>query len=356
MRKLGLGLAVAALLNFSGIGGSRAQTAVTVQAAPQAGQVKPEETGKTSSDLTTSSQSASVELLIQELTTLSNTLDDWDDEDHSPSKEELVKLRSSLPKNWTVQTDDGSFVISSAPLEKALEAGKIGDAGAWLDHALGEVRSYARQGTSRDRNARRELDKILGTAEFSGVRPPNAWELFRQRVSAWIARMLAKLSGGIARYPIAGEFLLWGILLLAVSLLARWLFYFLVSRERMEGLTHQDTVLANRTWQEWIRLAKEAAARQDFREAVHSSYWAGIARLEDLGVFPRDRTKTPREYLRIVPRVSQHELAARPVTYSEPLKELTIQLERIWYANRGARASDFEDTLKQLKALGCQLE
>jgi len=32
------------------------------------------------------------------------------------------------------------------------------------------------------------------------------------------------------------------------------------------------------------------------------------------------------------------------------------RLERVWYANRGAQADDFEDTLRQLKALGCQLE
>jgi hypothetical protein len=28
----------------------------------------------------------------------------------------------------------------------------------------------------------------------------------------------------------------------------------------------------------------------------------------------------------------------------------------VWYANRGANAEDFQDTLRQLEALGCPLE
>lgn len=103
-------------------------------------------------------------------------------------------------------------------------------------------------------------------------------------------------------------------------------------------------------------MAKGAAARQDFREAVHSTYWAGIARLEDLAMLPKDRTKTPREYLQVISKVSQKELVARRVTYSDPLERLTMRLERAWYANRGTNARDFEDSVNQLKALGCQLD
>ena len=102
-------------------------------------------------------------------------------------------------------------------------------------------------------------------------------------------------------------------------------------------------------------MAREAAARKDFREAVHSAYWSGISRLEDTGVVPKDRTKTPREYLRLVAAASEHELAQRPI-YRAPLEELTKRLERIWYANRGAGPEDFVETLKQLEAMGCQLE
>lgn len=356
MRKLRLGLAILASFGFAGAGSARPQTRIVVHADLPSDKANPGEPSNGNSGPASDGRSANLDAFIEELTTLSNTLDDWDEQDHTPTQEELSKLRSSLPKVWTVETNDGTFTISSGQVDKALKEGKTPDAEAWVDHALGQARSYARQRQNSDRNARQELDRILGTTEFSAVHPPSTWDVFRQRVVAWFARMLGKLFAGIERHPITGEILFWGVLLFAVSFLARAVFHFLVSRDRMIGLTEQEIVVANRTWQEWIRLAKEAAARQDFREAVHSAYWAGIMRLEDLGVLPKDRTKTPREYLRALPRVSQHELAARPLVYSEPLRELSVQLERVWYANRGAQASDFEDTLKQLKALGCQLE
>ena len=102
-------------------------------------------------------------------------------------------------------------------------------------------------------------------------------------------------------------------------------------------------------------MAREAAAQSNFREAVHSAYWAGITRLEDSGALPKDRSKTPREYLRLIANPAPHELAQRPV-YREPMTELTKRLERTWYANRGAGPDDFKETLRQLEAMGCPLE
>jgi hypothetical protein len=238
-----------------------------------------------------------------------------------------------------------------------LLSGKSDDAKLWVDHVIGEARGYS-EAALRAKNttgdAHRELEKILGGSEFAAVHPPSAWDMFRQRLSAWMLRMLGKLFGGMARYPIGGEILFWLIVVAGVGFIALWVFRFLASRERMEAMPGSEIVNASRTWQEWIRMAREAAARNDFREAVHAAYWAGIARLEDAGVVPKDRTKTPREYLRLVTS-APGELAARPM-YREPLTELTKRLERIWYANRGAGPDDYQQTLRQLEAMGCQLE
>ena len=286
---------------------------------------------------------------IKELQELSDSL-------NNPSASEMAKMRSNLPGSWTLDTGDGDYVVSSAPVDKALRDGKAGDAKAWVDHVLTEVRGYLEPGASSHANARQELNRILGSSEFAAVRPPSAWDLFRQRLAAWLERMLGKIFSGLGRYPITGEILFWTILLLAASFLARLLFRFLVGRDPMQALGEQEVVFTNRTWQEWIRLANVAAARSDFREAVHSTYWAGIARLEDEAAVPKDRSKTPREYLALVDRPAQHELTARPSIYKEPLKELTTRLERVWYANRGAGPEDFAEALRQLKALGCQVE
>ncbi len=304
---------------------------------------------ETESDSAGKNRTVDLPSFTKELQELSDSFED-------PSPEEMAEMRSRLPASWTLRTSEGDYVISSAPLDKALEEGDSVGAQDWTDHVLAEVRGYDEGRSSSNANARQELDKILGSSEFAAVHPPSAWDLFRQRLSAWLERMMGKIFSGLERYPITGEILFWAILLLAVSFLARLLFRFLVSRDPMQALSEQKAVFANRTWQEWICLAKEAAARRDFREAVHSTYWAGIARLEDEAVLPKDRTKTPREYLRLVDRPLQHELMARPTAYKEPLKELTTRLERVWYANRGAGPEDFAEALLQLKALGCQVE
>ncbi len=273
----------------------------------------------------------------------------------NPSPEEMAALRDSLPKQWNVKTPDGSYSVSSEFLRHQLTTGPSEAASVWIDHLTMETERYSapRDGTHGD--AKAELQQILAGAEFAGVRPPSAWDLFRQRLAARLERFLLHIFGGLARYPISGQILFWVAIIVGVGFIALWLFRFLVSRDRLDSLPPSEVLAASRTWQEWIRAAREAAGRNDFREAVHSAYWAGIVRLEETGVVPKDRTKTPREYLRLASEPSPDGIPPSSA-YREPLAALTTRLERIWYANRGAGADDFLDTLRQLEALGCQLE
>ena len=48
--------------------------------------------------------------------------------------------------------------------------------------------------------------------------------------------------------------------------------------------------------------------------------------------------------------------ANAPRNRKEPLRILTSKMERSWYAGRGASAEDFQDSLRQLEALGCPLQ
>src|SRR5207302_5983647 len=217
-----------------------------------------------------------------------------------------------------------------------------------------EVEYSAKPATSSP-PARGELERILKRPEFEAVRPPSPSELLRQRVEAWIEQMLLRLLGGIGQHPLGGQILFWFLVIAAVGVVAMWVFRFFASRDRVNALPPSVDVTAVRTWQEWIRAAREAAKQGNFREAVHSAYWAGIARLEDDGVVPKDRTKTPREYLRLVVESAPGELGPAPAP-REPLAALTSGLERAWYANRGARAEDFHESLRHLEALGCSLE
>lgn len=271
-----------------------------------------------------------------------------------PSKSEMAVLRDALPKRWTVSTPEGSFAISTQPLRNQLTSLSNEKAEAWVNHLTEEV-EFSAQSATGSAQALGELEHILARPEFGAVRPPSAWELFRQRLALWIERMLLRLFGGIARYPLGGQILFWFLVVVAVGIVAMWVFRFFASRDRVNALPSSGAVIAVRTWEEWIRLAREAARRDDFREAIHSAYWAGIARLEDLGVVPKDRTKTPREYLRLVVEPDVGQLAPSPI-HREPLTALTKGLERAWYANRGAGPEDFHESLRHLEALGCPLE
>jgi hypothetical protein len=138
-------------------------------------------------------------------------------------------------------------------------------------------------------------------------------------------------------------------------LLAFLAYRLLTQGDRIDSLHPEPVRMRSRSWQEWIRAAREAAARGEYRDAIHAAYWAGITRLQDAGALPLDRAKTPREYLRALsaPRAPEQEPTEK---YKEPLSKLTTNLELAWYANRRAGSAEYSDTLQQAEALGCRLD
>ncbi len=263
-------------------------------------------------------------------------------------------LRDSLPESWTVSAAGHTYSISTEPVREQLRTGSPEEARAWLQHLQQEVEGA--EGPSPNfQNARSELDRILAAREFSVLRAkPGAFERLRDRITLWLDRLLTRMFRGMARHPGAATVLFWLIVLGAVAFVAFLAFRFLSSRDRMASLPPGSPVGVQQSWQEWLRAAREAGGRRDYREAVHSAYWAGIARLEDLGALSRDRARTPREYLRMVAEVKAEEDGA-PQNRKEKLRALTIQMERTWYANVGAGPEDFREALRRLEELGCPL-
>jgi hypothetical protein len=273
----------------------------------------------------------------------------------NPSPAELASIRDTLPKQWSVTTPERSYSIPTDPLREKLTGASLTGAQEGLDHLALEIESYSDLRIVDSQNARSELTHVLAQLEFAAVRPPSVWDLFRQRLSAWFARLLYEIFSGITRYPIGGKILFWLFVFGGVLFVAFLAFRFVISRDRMDVLPASELLVPSRTWQEWIRLSREAANRMDYREAVHAAYWAGIVRLQGTGVLPKDRTKTPREYLHVLSEPAAHE-ASPQLALREPLASLTARLEKTWYANRGAGPDDLRDSLRQLEALGCPLE
>lgn len=276
---------------------------------------------------------------------------------------ELSAIRARLPVKWQVNAADHQYEISTEPLRSLLsdaernpahQAARVSDAEVWLAHLEDQVGDYSQLATQKDSGARKQLDAILQRREFAAVGPPSEWEKLKQKMYAWLFRMIEKLLTQIGKHPLGAKVLFWLLVAGAIAWLATMLFRFWGGRARMEELASTASVASRRSWQEWIRAARFAADRGNFRESVHSAYWAGIAYLEDLGAISVDRTRTPRESLRVLDDESVAALPAERVKRRESLAALTSRLERIWYGLRPARAEDFEESMRQLEELGCR--
>ncbi|MFZ3217787.1 MAG: DUF4129 domain-containing protein [Candidatus Acidiferrales bacterium] len=281
---------------------------------------------------------------------------------NSASASDIAALRKTLPPTWEIDTPEAHYEFSSEPLRELLECGKC-DAAAqksrllpaefWAYAVAAQVDGYSAPVAPGGPDPHAALAQILQRREFGAVHPPSQWDILRQRINEWLERMLARLFQHIGNHPMGIKLFFWLILFGVTGWLAMMLVRFWLARARVDQLQAVGQVAFARSWQEWIHAAKEAAARGDFREAIHSVYWAGIAHLEDDGLLTRDRTRTPREHLRLVSEA----LAALPGASQrrDRLATLTSLFERIWYGRGPADARDFQTSLQEAEGLGCHL-
>jgi len=277
----------------------------------------------------------------------------------------LAVLGKSLPSQWEIDTGERRYSLSAAPLGELLyEAGreknakdiaaKAAEGAHWAFDLANQVKAYAGTKADNGLSARPSLERILSRREFGSVHGPSAWDLFRQRANRWIEGLLLRLFRQIGRYPMGASVLFWLVMVAVVLWLAVFLFRYWMRRTELEELQAPETVVFVRTWQEWIKAARQAATRGDFREAVHAAYWAGISYLEDSEVVRKDRTRTPREYMRLVSNATQ--LVASGRKTREALSALTVALEQVWYGSRPVSKQDFANAMQSVEALGCQLQ
>ncbi|HXW16774.1 MAG TPA: hypothetical protein VEJ39_00640, partial [Candidatus Acidoferrales bacterium] len=200
--------------------------------------------------------------------------------DAQKTREALAGIRIALPAQWHVDAPDHEYAISTESLRSLLidaerntsqRDARLRDAEMWLEHLSSECENASPPPAQDSATARNDLNSILSRREFAAVRPPNAWDLFKQRIQRWFLRLIEKLFGNIARHPLGAEVLFWLVVAGAIGWLAMMLFRYWSGRARMDEMQSVENVPRRRTWQEWIRAARLAADRGDFREAVHSA-------------------------------------------------------------------------------------
>jgi hypothetical protein len=248
---------------------------------------------------------------------------------------------SSLPSSWVVENHGRRYSISTAPLRKIPNAP---DRARWLDHLAQQLENSS-AATAPD-SARVQLDRILARREFAGVGPPSPWDRVVQFILGWISEVLRKIFDFARQHPTGETILFWLLAAVAAGVPIFWLLRLRGGKRRTVPPQAEPTV-PDWNWQQWVALAREARERGDARAAIHCAYWAAVVRLQDARLLPRDLTRTPREYLRLMPD--------RDGSYA-PLAALTSALERFWYADRPAGPDDLRESINHLETLGCSLD
>ena len=267
--------------------------------------------------------------------------------------QKAVGFRDSVPDTLTVQTNRGDIVVDLGFLRDALnryltaeaqaKPNILANAGSRLKAMRAEAELYE-QPSRADDATRKRLDKILSAREFDRVRGPDALERLWQRTQAWIGKQLRKISPKIPDLQDLGQWFVWGMIALAVAIAGVWLYR--VSQQNMSG--HREIIPfmpSSRSWREWLADARTRAAQGEWRDAVHFGFWAAVSRLESEGVWPPDKTRTPREYLNAIPGSSQSR---------EPFAAVTRKFEASWYGIRPTTEADFTQFSTHLERLGCR--
>jgi len=270
----------------------------------------------------------------------------------------LRDLRASLPPVWKVREGGASYSVDTSWLADDLAAIAINPSAqqqrlvatkqrlAALRESAEALeaetsRDQARQNDARQNSAqaRAKLDGILRAKEFQGEHGPSWPDVLKARFYDWLGRQLNKLH--LPRSAAFGNTIAWTVIALAVGLVALWAVRNLV-RGRSQDINLRGAAAPGRDWRYWLREARSAAERRDYRAAIHAAYWAGVARLEEASLLPEDRSRTPRESLRLVSR-------ERP-EYT-PLAALTRSFELVWYGYRAATETDWNNAMQQLEQL-----
>jgi hypothetical protein len=293
----------------------------------------------------TMSHSYSFDQYISELDRLS-LLANQAGNDASAARSAIDELRGG----WTINAQGNSFDLSTSwfvsQFEK-LEAGSNTDVQKQLLDRIATMKADAlgyEQPAPDASAAQKTLEQILARKEFHQVHGPTWLDRLQYKIMEWLNALFSKFVSS-SSVPIIGKSIIWGLVALAVLALA-WLIYREMKRNaRVDGLIPDVVPVSAKNWTVWLAEAEAAAAKGNWRDAVHLAYWAGISFLEASGTWRPDQARTPREYLRLISAGSE----LRPA-----LSTLTRQLELTWYGYQAAGPESFAETMTQLERLGCR--
>jgi hypothetical protein len=195
-------------------------------------------------------------------------------------------------------------------------------------------------------NIRRKLDAILDSGEYPQAKPPSFLERIWNDFVRWLIRsMVRAMPSGSSTSAI---YLLELTVIAIPCGLLIWWFIRRLQVQRL-GLTRDSVphspAASAQGWQEWLEQGQRLGREGRWREAIHHVYWAAISCLESRGLWPADRTRTPREYLGL--------LSGNPETRAD-LFSLTRSFEHTWYGGLPAGEKDFAEACGVLERIAAR--
>ncbi|HEX3703542.1 MAG TPA: DUF4129 domain-containing protein [Vicinamibacterales bacterium] len=270
------------------------------------------------------------------------------DMDNAEGRPASVRV-DALPDAWRVDGSTQTFEVSTASIRLALRAWTTGHEPSQRQHLVEQLRMLRSGALSfetppSERHAQRAaLNSILSDPAFRDVHGPTWIDALWQRVLGLLVRSL-ELFLPHSMIPTVGIIVVSAIAGVALLLAGRFVGRMIRRPWAADDAAGDQPASPVLTWPQWLAGAQSAAARGDWRDAMHLVYWCAVAFLEAKGAWRPDRARTPREYLRALPASSADGLA---------LAALTRRFELVWYGAARADEQVYAEALEHLKSIGC---
>ena len=255
-----------------------------------------------------------------------------------------------LPQSWHVHADQQDFEILTEGLQRDVRRYESDKSAANAIAIRRRLESLRREIDGFEKppadvsGSRAELNAILAAREFRDVSGPTWLDRLKERLLEFIFRVLSHLVRATS-IPTIGKAFVYALMGVALAALLYVAYRSIWRGQRMDEVVPRNLPISAKEWTIWLAEARAAAAKGEWRDAIHLAYWAGISFLERQGFWKPDRARTPREYLRLFTGESEHR---------QTLVALTRIFELAWYAKRDASEQTFSQTLEQLEKLGCR--
>ena len=192
--------------------------------------------------------------------------------------------------------------------------------------------------------ARAALHAIMSQPAFAHAHGGSWQTNLRQRFSDWLTDLWARTIGAVVARETVVRDVAWVVAIVAVSVLVVWLL-----RLARRGSVRAPLAIGAgperaTAGRDLARQAVELIRAGRTRDAARVAYRAAVQHLAEEGALNVDESRTPREYLRLLPSPHRRRSA---------LTALTTTFERLWYGSRSASPDDGDRIVLLLQELEC---